>query len=157
MKKLLPFLLLPLLFAACSGNEPSPVIEVAGVFVNDDETNYAKEIDKMPALNVGDEVDLTLLLNGSGADLKTFQLSSDTEVKTELVYQDADVSKELDFTDVEKGRLRFVDGVESTELTVKAIVRTITKEDSKLVFYLSSKAECDGAQCEVSLKTGKQD
>lgn len=163
MKKLLISFLSFLLLTACANNHPSPVIEITKVYVNDDEeddneVNYAKALESIPMLSVGDQVDITLQLSGSGADLKTFQLNADQEVNTNLLYSDQDVSTTQGLTDVENGRLRFVDGVESTELTVKALVKAVKKgEETKLFFYLSSKAESEGAECEVILRTENQD
>ena len=61
-------------------------------------------------------------------------------------------------TDVEKGQLRFKDGVSKAKIMVIATIKQVDKNgDVKLEFYLSSKAECEGAQEEIGLKTKAED
>ena len=61
-------------------------------------------------------------------------------------------------TDVEKGQLRFKDGVSKAKIMVIATIKQVDKNgDVKLEFYLSSKAECEGAQEEIGLKTKVED
>lgn len=155
MKKIVSLLFSLLLLAACSNNGLSPVITVTSLYVNDDITDYAKTLESMPSLVVGDEVNVTLELNGNGAELKTFQVNRAAEIKLDsLGYEKREVTSETDFTDVEEGRLRFVDGVNDTRLLVKAKVISTTEKETKLSFYLSSKAEANAAQCDLILKTG---
>ena len=135
-------LLLPLFLGACSDSGESPVITIERLYVNTDPDSedskgedYTNQKDNLPALKVGDKVNAFLLLDGNGAELKTFKLQNDEAVKAELRYEKAEVSTEGNLTDEEKGQLRFKNG------------------DVKLAFYLSSKAECEGAQEEIGLKT----
>ena len=154
MKTIFSLLLVSVLLLACANNELSPVISVTNLHLSGDETDYAEAAESMPVLKVGDEVDVTLRLSGNGAELKTFQVNSSAEVKLdELGFNPKEVSPETDFTNVEKGRLRFVDGVNTTTLMVKAMVISTVKKETKLSFYLSSKAETDAAQCNLILKT----
>lgn len=163
MKKRVLFLL-PLFLGACSDSGESPVITIKRLYVDvnpgDDESDrvsdkidYANQMDKLPALKVGDKVDAILSLDGNGAELKTFTLENDEAVKTELVYQKAEVTTEGNLTDEKKGQLRFKDGVTKTQLMVKATIEQGKNGDVKLAFYLSSKAECEGAQEELGLRT----
>ena len=64
-------------------------------------------------MKVGDEVKAFLLLDGNGAELKTFKLQNDDEVDTKLFYEQTEVSTEGNLTDVEKGQLRLGWGVKS--------------------------------------------
>ncbi|MEG2330751.1 MAG: DUF5035 family protein [Bacteroides sp.] len=155
MKKIVSLLFSLLLLAACSTNGLSPVITVTSLYVNDDTIDYAQTLGSMPSLVVGDEVNVTLDLNGNGAELKTFQVNRTAEIKLDsLGYEKREVTSEIDFTDVEGGRLRFVDGVNDTHLLVKAKVVSTTEKETKLSFYLSSKAETNAAQYDLVLKTG---
>lgn len=166
MKKRVLFLL-PLFLGACSDSSQSPVIKIDKLFINTDEgtdaengtkENYANRLDELPALKVGDEVDAFLSLDGNGAELKSFMLQNDDDVKTELLYEKSEVSTEGNLTDEQKGQLRFKDGVTVTKIMVRAIVDHVDKNgDVKLSFYLSSKAECEGAQEVIDLKTKKED
>ena len=114
--------------------------------------------EELPALKVGDEVKAFLLLDGNGAELKTFKLQNDDEVDTKLFYEQTEVSTEGNLTDVEKGQLRFKDGVSKAKIMVIATIKQVDKNgDVKLEFYLSSKAECEGAQEEIGLKTKVED
>ncbi|MEG1564214.1 MAG: DUF5035 family protein [Bacteroides sp.] len=155
MKKLLSLLLFSLFLAACSKNDLSPVIQVTDVYVNENkETNFVKMMEAMPELQIGDRVEVALNLRGNGTDLKSFQVNLDEVISLrELIYQKKEVSTEGDFTNVKKGHLRFVDGVKNTTLIIKVVVTAEMQEDMKLLFYLSSKAECDAAQCELVLRT----
>lgn len=45
-------------------------------------------------MKVGDEVKAFLLLDGNGAELKTFKLQNDDEVDTKLFYEQTEVSTE---------------------------------------------------------------
>ena len=147
-------LLLPLFLGACSDSGESPVITIERLYVNtgpDSEDSkgedYTNQKDNLPALKIGDKVNAFLLLDGNGAELKTFKLQNDEAVK-------AEVSTEGNLTDEEKGQLRFKDGVTQTRVMVKATIEHVDKNgDVKLAFYLSSKAECEGAQEEIGLKT----
>lgn len=161
MKKRVLFLL-PLFLGACSDDEKSPVITIEKLFVkvenseggDGDEKNYANCTDELPAVKVGDKVDALLSLDGNGFDLKTFNLQSDDDVRAELRYDEGLVSTEGNLTDKEKGQLRFKDGVSKAKVLVNAIVEHVDKNGNvKLSFYLSSKAECEGAQEEIDLKT----
>ena len=112
-------LLLPLFLGACSDSGESPVIKIEKLYAkveSDDENSgsgekdYANQRDELPALKVGDEVKALLLLDGNGAELKTFRLQNDDEVDTKLIFEKTEVSTEGNLTDVEKGQLRFKDG-----------------------------------------------
>lgn len=166
MKKELLFLL-PLFIGACSDSGESPVIEIENLYVNTDtkvrnedtvKEDYANRMEELPALKVGDKIEAVLLLDGKGAELKTFQLQNDAEIKTELYYEKAEVSTESNLTDEENGHLRFKDGVTKTLVSVQATIKQAdAKEDVSLVFYLSSKAECEGAQEMIELKTAREE
>ena len=154
-------LLLPLFLGACSDSGESPVITIERLYVNTDPDSedskgedYTNQKDNLPALKVGDKVNAFLLLDGNGAELKTFKLQNDDEVDTKLFYEQTEVSTEGNLTDVEKGQLRFKDGVSKAKIMVIATIKQVDKNgDVKLAFYLSSKAECEGAQEEIGLKT----
>ena len=161
-------LLLPLFLGACSDSGESPVIKIEKLYAkveSEDESSgsgekdYANQRDELPALKVGDEVKAFLLLDGNGAELKTFKLQNDDEVDTKLFYEQTEVSTEGNLTDVEKGQLRFKDGVSKAKIIrVIATIKQVDKNgDVKLEFYLSSKAECEGAQEEIGLKTKVED
>ncbi len=158
-------LLLPLFLGACSNSGESPVIKIEKLYVkaesNSDgakEEDYANKMDELPDLKVGDEVKALLFLDGNGAELKTFKLQNDDELDTKLFYEKTEVSTEGNLTDEEKGQLRFKDGVKQTRIMVRAIIEHVDKNgDVRLEFYLSSKAECEGAQEEIGLKTKVDD
>ena len=160
MKKKVLFLL-PLFLGACSDSGESPVITIEKLYVKvdqgDGETireDYANRMSEMPALKVGDKVDAFLILDGNGAELKSFQLQNGEEMKTELRYEKTEVTTEGNLTDEEKGQLRFKDGVTKTKVLVHATIEHVDKNgDVQLSFYLSSKAECEVAQEVIDLKT----
>lgn len=162
MKKRVLFLL-PLFLGACSNGADSPVITIDKLLLNPDPEvgtpeNYANRMEELPALKVGDKVDAFLSLDGSGAELKSFKLQNDDEIKAELLYEKNDVTTEGNLTDEQKGQLRFKDGVTKARVMVHATVEHVDEKGNvKLSFYLSSKAECDGAQEVIDLKTKKGD
>ena len=144
MKKKVLFLL-PLFLGACSDSGESPVITIEKLYVKvdqgDGETireDYANRMSEMPALKVGDKVDAFLILDGNGAELKSFQLQNGEEMKTELRYEKTEVTTEGNLTDEEKGQLRFKDGVTKTKVLVHATIEHVDKNgDVQLSFYLS--------------------
>lgn len=154
-------LLLPLFLGACSNSGESPVIKIEKLYVKADsdtdgvkEEDYANKMDELPALKVGDKVNAFLLLDGNGAELKTFKLKNEGEVDTKLIYEKTEVSTEGNLTNEDDGQLRFKDGVTQTRIMVRATIEHVDKNgDVRLEFYLSSKAECEGAQEEIGLKT----
>lgn len=154
MKKLFLAPFLPLLLASCFNSAESPVIEVTGFFIEGDATDYSKDMTSIPSLKVGDEVSVSLNLDGNGEDLNTFIVKED---QLQLGIKDFDlpsgVSSEKNFTKPEEGIIKFGDGVQQTLLRVKVSVQTITDADAILTFYLSSKAECESAQEKIELKT----
>lgn len=158
-------LLLPLFLGACSNSGESPVIKIEKLYVKADsdtdsakEEDYANKMDELPALKVGDKVNAFLLLDGNGAELKTFKLKNEGEVDTKLIYERTEVSTEGNLTDEKEGQLRFKDGVTQTRVMVHATIEHVDKNgDVRLEFYLSSKAECEGAQEEIGLKTKVDD
>lgn len=104
-------LLLPLFLGACSDSGESPVIKIEKLYAkveSEDESSgsgekdYANQRDELPALKVGDEVKALLLLDGNGAELKTFRLQNDDEVDTKLIFEKTEVSTEGNLTDVER-------------------------------------------------------
>ena len=136
MKKKVLFLL-PLFLGACSDSGESPVITIEKLYVKVDQ---------------GDGE--TIREDGNGAELKSFQLQNGEEMKTELRYEKTEVTTEGNLTDEEKGQLRFKDGVTKTKVLVHATIEHVDKNgDVQLSFYLSSKAECEGAQEVIDLKT----
>lgn len=157
MKKRILFLL-PFFLTACSQSEESPIIKVEKVCVDTGEgserRNYADCMNELPVLKVGDKIDAVLSLDGNGAELKTFMLQSDDEVNTVLHYKKKEVSATGDLTDEQKGQLRFIDGVTHTTVSVQATIKEVDERgDVKLSFYLSSKADCEGAKEVIGLKT----
>ena len=149
-------LLLPLFLGACSDGGESPIIKIEKLSVKVDSDNnsvegedYANKMDNLPTLKVGDEVEALLLLDGNGAELKTFKLQNDEELATKLIYKE-----EGNLMDEDKGQLRFKDGVTQSQVIVRATIEHVDENgDVKLEFYLSSKAECEGAEEVIGLKT----
>ena len=144
-------LLLPLFLGACSDGGESPIIKIEKLSVKVDSDNnsvegedYANKMDNLPTLKVGDEVEALLLLDGNGAE----------ELATKLIYKEEEVSTEGNLTDEDKGQLRFKDGVTQSQVIVRATIEHVDENgDVKLEFYLSSKAECEGAEEVIGLKT----
>ena len=150
MKKQLLAPLLLLLLAACSGSAESPVIEITGFFIEGDTKDYSEDMASIPSLKVGDEVTVSLTLDGNGEDLNTFIVKEDQQ---QLGIKDFDlpngVSSEKNFTRPEEGIIK----LRNTVLKVKMRVQTVADADAILSFYLSSKAECESAQEKIELKT----
>ena len=159
MKKLLAFLLPVSLLTACISSAPSPVIEVAGLYINGDDTDYTQHMNEMPSLKLDDEMTISLKLDGNGEELNTFLVDTSevNKQKVTIVFDevsDETLSKDKEFTDKDNGRLGFKDGVSQTLVGVKAKVRKITPEGVTFRFYLFSKpADCEGAKYELKVRT----
>ena len=142
------------LLCSCADNIESPIINVERLYINGDSNfNYAYQADDLPALKIGDKVEIILYLDGMGSELQTFQLEADDEVATVIDFKQSIVTSEGNLTDAENGRLRFADGVMYTQLRVNAVVQEVDESNAvKMNFYLSSKAECESAQEVLELK-----
>ena len=67
MRKLFfPLLSLCLLTTACKDSVPSPTIEMEGLYINDGEMDYARQMEALPPLKVDDELEISLKLDGNG-------------------------------------------------------------------------------------------
>ncbi|WP_455587685.1 DUF5035 family protein [Bacteroides sp.] len=153
MKKLFLALLLSLFLASCSDSAESPVIEIAEFFIKGDAKDYSKDMASIPSLKVGDEVIVSLKLDGNGENLGTFMVKEkEKQLGIKIDLPDG-ASSDPNFTKPEEGIIGFKDGVHVTELRMKARVQTVADADAILTFYLSSKAECESAQEMIELKT----
>lgn len=155
MKKVLIFFVI-FFCAACSTDTESPVITVERLLVNENVDNYANHSSQLPTLNPGDEVLVFLTLDGNGSDLKSFQVTKDKNIDTGLVYPKEEISSDKNFSDPEKGQLRFINGVATSHIMVRATVTELDKDGgAKLNFYLSSKSQSSSAQKVIDLKVAK--
>lgn len=161
MKKLFVSLLLPGLLAACTNSAPCPVIEMASLYINDTGVDYAPQMEALPLLKVGDEMVISLKLDGRGEELNTFLVKEDaSEIDEAAVSIDIEqvaeetLSNDKEFTDKKSGKLGFKDGVSQALVGVRATVRAVTPEGVKLKFYLFSKpVDCEGAKYELNIGT----
>lgn len=167
MKKLFfPLLSLCLLTTACKDSVPSPTIEIQGLYVNDGEMDYTRQMEALPPLKVDDELEISLKLDGNGEELNTFLVKEETpgskETAVEIDFNDLPeetLSDDKEFTDKDNGKLGFKDGVSQTQIGIRAKVQQVTEDGVKLKFYLFSKpVNCEGAKYELEIKTSdKQD
>lgn len=158
MRNIVLLLFCSVLLLSCSTDDKSetPILNLVGIFVNDDKTNYARYLDDLPSLSVGDEVDISFYLNGNGNYLRTFVLKNENPtINTSLFFYVDDVSDEL--TEINNGLLAFKD-IEETNVAVKAKVVSFSEEDACLSFFLSSKAiDCEGATFKLNLTLKKEE
>ena len=147
MKKLFfPLLSLCLLTTACKDSVPSPTIEMQGLYVNDGEMDYTRQMEALPPLKVDDELEISLKLDGNGEELNTFLVKEETpgskETAVEIDFNDLPeetLSDDKEFTDKDNGKLGFKDGVSQTQIGIRAKVQQVTEDGVKLKFYLFSK------------------
>ena len=112
MKKLFfPLLSLCLLTTACKDSVPSPTIEMQGLYVNDGEMDYTRQMEALPPLKVDDELEISLKLDGNGEELNTFLVKEETpgskETAVEIDFNDLPeetLSDDKEFTDKDKGK-----------------------------------------------------
>ena len=167
MKKLFfPLLSLCLLTTACKDSVPSPTIEMQGLYVNDGEMDYTRQMEALPPLKGDDELEISLKLDGNGEELNTFLVKEETpgskETAVEIDFNDLPeetLSDDKEFTDKDNGKLGFKDGVSQIQICIRAKVQQVTEDGVKLKFYLFSKpVNCEGAKYELEIKTSdKQD
>ena len=167
MKKLFfPLLSLCLLTTACKDSVPSPTIEMQGLYVNDGEMDYTRQMEALPPLKVDDELEISLKLDGNGEELNTFLVKEETpgskETAVEIDFNDLPeetLSDDKEFTDKDNGKLGFKDGASQTQIGIRAKVQQVTEDGVKLKFYFFSKpVNCEGAKYELEIKTSdKQD
>lgn len=156
--------LLPLFCGACTDAGESPVITVEKLYIKTvanegaERVDYASRIEDLPVLKEGDEVEAILHLDGNGADLKTFSLMNDRELVVKpLLFDKSEISTEGNLTNESKGQYRFKDGVRQSQVMVRAVIEESEKEEVKLSFYLSSKAECEGDEEEIEFQLQQED
>ena len=79
------------------------------------------------------------------------------DLNTELIYDSQIVTTEGNLTDPLNGRLRFMDGIVKTEITLKSTISNIEYDDEEIIisFYLSSNAGSEGAMQTVVLRIDK--
>ena len=88
MKKLFfPLLSLCLLTTACKDSVPSPTIEMQGLYVNDGEMDYTRQMEALPPLKVDDELEISLKLDGNGEELNTFLVKRKLRVVKRLLWR----------------------------------------------------------------------
>lgn len=159
-KLLLGLLVLPLILSSCSSDKAlAPMIVLQSVAITQDSTvNYKDSLENLPILNVGDEVELELFLDGNGSALNTLNVSgSNKNIEILLIPSvEALITGNTNFTDLEKGRAGFVDDVANFKM--KTRLKVVSTQDGgtvKLTFHLSARAECEsGGVLELTLKTG---
>ncbi len=152
-------------FSACtnSDGDDTPVINVLGVFLNDGDTNYARQWDALPVLTRRDTLDVIMKLDGKGADLKSFQgslLNDEQGSLIKIILEEAnseDISDDPNFTNRDEYRLGFVDGVATSEITARICIRTTQEEEIDLGFYLFVKENTSqGDPLKLLLQTGER-
>lgn len=141
MKNLFSLFICILFFAGCSdGDADEPVIEIKTIYLNDNsDKNYA--VFTLPVLHVGDELSISMKLNGNGKDLKSFFVVLDENQAATLLnmaYAEDEVSSDPNFTDPKSGKLGFTDNVETTDIVVKVKITSINEEENSLSFYLNT-------------------
>lgn len=149
MNKLMSSLLIILItLCSCESDKVAPpVIEIERVIINQDSTvNYKDSLDKLPVLKFGDEVEVSLYLNGNGSSLNTLNVSAANQsVKTSLIPSaNAQIAEDKNFTDLENGKMSFVDGVGQCEVKSKLLIISTAEKNIKLSYHLSARAECEG-------------
>ena len=143
----------------CASTGESPSIAISSVSINGEmQGGYTYRSDKTIELEEGDELELTLLLNGNGGDLQAFSMAfNEGALNAELIYDNNTISKEGNLSDPTNGHLRFMDGVTKTEVLVMSTIETVSEDDEEIVisFYLSSNSVNEGVRKVVTLKSDK--
>lgn len=159
MKYILPVIFLIFTIVGCNDDDKAnmPQLQIVEVFVNDDETNYADNLQDITGLTIGDKIDIKVLLDGNGADLMTLNVrENEGHLRNVLSYDDKDVTDDPNFTKPQEGTLVFVDGVSSSVVTIHTNVVSRADHYYYIHFYLSSKAQVEGAEYLLPLPVGAQ-
>ena len=140
----------------CTSVNDTPTINISLVSINGEiQNNYNLNNEEFIKLETGDELGLTLVLNGHGNELQTFNMSlTDDDLNAELLYDTKSVTTEGNLSDPANGRLRFTDGVTRTEVSLISTIDSITYDGQDIIisFYLSSATSSEGAMQMVTLK-----
>ncbi len=146
----LTFILGLLFLNSCSSEtNVSPAIHLESFTING---THATSAD--PAVKVGDVVEVSLQLTGNGSELVSFEANANVkDIKMALSdYDKSNVSDEKNFTDTTECHLRFVDGVKTSNVKVKATVQSPGENIMTMKFYLSAKTNCEGSELDINLK-----
>lgn len=159
MKKIFLLFTLLVFLSSCLSTGETPIIIVDSLLVNGEIPEcYLSNNVGTPILKEGDELELTLQLDGNGANLQTFSIGIPQKyLDLELIYDAELVTTEEELIDVESGLLRFSDGVEKAQIKLLAQVEEVLddRETLTLSFYLSSNAGAVGASQFVYLRLEK--
>ena len=100
--------------AAGKDSVPSPTIEMEGLYINDGEMDYARQMEALPPLKVDDELEISLKLDGNGEELNTFLVKDETlgsEVNAVAIdfneLPEEALSDDMEFKDKDNGKLGF--------------------------------------------------
>ena len=144
-------LILGLLFLNSCSSETnvSPAIHMESCTINGTLTTSGD-----PSVKVGDVVEVSLQLTGNGSELVSFEANAnDKDIKMALSeYDKNNVSNEKNFTDTTECHLRFIDGVKTSNVKVKATVQSTDDNVMTMKFYLSAKTNCEGSELDLNLK-----
>ena len=154
MKKYsLLFLSVFFIFACSDDKTDMPRLELYSISLNGGDEDYSRNLKEILPLSSGDYIDVSFLLNGNGADLKTFVVKNEnTNFKTTLFFEGDQISDE--FSNLSEGILGYRDDIRETWVTVKLKVKAAKKEKNTISFYLNSKApDCEGAVYHLDLET----
>lgn len=151
------YLILPFCFLSCTEEKAdAPIIRLIGVSVNLGEViEESDEMVELPLLEVGDQLDILLELDGNGSDLNSLNVKSDEEGSVKFVFWPEDytaIEEDKNFTDYSKGYIGFKDGVTHFLLSVKATVLR-ADDDMKICFHLSNRAKSQGGLLELEFGT----
>ncbi|MCD8078884.1 MAG: DUF5035 domain-containing protein [Bacteroides sp.] len=149
-----------------SDADDTPLISVLGIYLNDDDTDYAYDPEELPVLTRNDVLTLIMQLDGKGAELKSFYASlvegedGDLSHVVRVIisdYEEDHVTDDSNFTNPEDGRVGFVDGVTKSQVTAQVKIRTSQENEAEVGFYLSSRAKPDqGGEVKLLFQTGER-
>lgn len=154
MKKYsLLFLFVFFLFACSDDKTDMPRLELYSISLNGGDEDYSRNLKEILPLSQGDYIDVSFLLDGDGADLKTFVVKNENgNIKPVLFFYPDEISDE--FTELSEGVIGYKDGIRSTYITVKLKVMSAKDDEFRIGFYLNSKApDCEGAVYYLDLET----
>jgi len=154
MKKYtLLFLFVFFLFACSDDKTDMPHLELYSVSLNGGDEDYSRDLKEILPLSPSDYIDVSFLLDGGGADLKTFVVKNENNnIKPVMFFYRDEVSDE--FTELSEGIIGYKDGIRSTYITVKLKVMSAKNDEFRIGFYLNSKApDCEGAVHYLDLET----
>jgi hypothetical protein len=131
-----------------------PSLELESILFNEEKKDYSRNLEEILPLRQGDSINVSFLLYGNGADLRTFMVEHDSKNINAIIRPSDSNQISDEFSNIPEGILGYKDNIRKTKVTVQLKVQAAKEEKSKISFYLNSKApDSEGDMYSLEMET----